>query len=129
MSRSPIIKPTDSELEILQVLWERGPATVREVNDALNTTREVGYTTTLKLLQIMLDKGLVACNKESRSHIYSAQVSEEATQRSMLDKFLQSAFKGSASKLVLQALGTHRTSPEELRKIREMLDKIEGEDS
>lgn len=118
-------RPTDAELEILQVLWEQGPCSVREVNEILNKHREVGYTTTLKLMQIMLDKGLVDRNTESRSHIYSARVKETEIQRQLLSRFLDSAFRGSAGKLVLQLLGNHNATPEELEEIRALIDKIE----
>jgi predicted transcriptional regulator len=126
MSITPIPKPTEAELEILQVLWQHGPCTVRFVHEKLSQTKEVGYTTTLKIMQIMADKQLVKRNEESRTHIYEANVSEENTQKQMLDKFLDIAFKGSASKLVMQALGNHKTSKEELKLIRNLLDKIEG---
>lgn len=126
MSITPIPKPTEGELEILQVLWQHGPCTVRFVHEKLSQSKEVGYTTTLKIMQIMTDKQLVKRNDENRTHIYQANVSEENTQKQMLDKFLDIAFKGSASKLVMQALGNHKTSKEELEQIRKLLDKIEG---
>jgi predicted transcriptional regulator len=119
------IKPTESELEILQVLWQKGSSSVREVNETLNTGREIGYTTTLKLMQIMHEKGLVSRNTESRSHIYTATVSQETVQSQMLTKFLNQAFQGSASKLVMQLLGQHRASPSELNEIKEMIDQLE----
>ena len=119
-------KPTDAELEILQILWQYGPTTVRFVNEQLNQKKEVGYTTTLKLMQIMAEKGIVKRNEENRSHVYEAQVSEEATQKHLLDKFLDVAFRGSASKMVMQALGNHKASKEELEQIRELLNKMEG---
>ncbi len=125
MSNQPS-KPTEAELEILQVLWQHGPATVRFVNERLNQKKEVGYTTTLKLMQIMAEKGLVKRNEENRSHLYEAHVTEEATQKHLLDKFLDVAFRGSASKLVMQALGNHKASKEELAQIRELLNKMEG---
>lgn len=119
------IKPTESELEILQVLWQKGSSSVREVNETLNTEREIGYTTTLKLMQIMHEKGLVSRNTESRSHIYTASVSQESVQSQMLTKFLNQAFQGSASKLVMQLLGQHQASPSELNEIKEMIDQLE----
>jgi predicted transcriptional regulator len=119
------LKPTESELEILQVLWQKGSSSVREVNETLNTGREIGYTTTLKLMQIMHEKGLVSRNTESRSHIYTATVSQESVQSQMLTKFLNQAFQGSASKLVMQLLGQHRASPSELNEIKEMIDQLE----
>ena len=119
-------KPTESELEILQILWQHGPTTVRFVNEQLNQRKEVGYTTTLKIMQIMAEKGLVKRNEESRSHIYEANVTEEATQKHMLDKFLDLTFRGSASKLVMQALGNHKATRAELDEIRKLIDKMEG---
>ncbi|UOQ52932.1 BlaI/MecI/CopY family transcriptional regulator [Hymenobacter cellulosivorans] len=125
MSKASLPKPTESELEILQVLWQHGPSTVRFVNDELSQKREVGYTTTLKLLQLMLDKGLVLRDDDSRTHVYRAAVREEETQSQLLDRFVEAAFGGSAMKLVMQALGNRRTSKEELRQIRTLLNEIE----
>jgi BlaI family penicillinase repressor len=125
MNKSPAPKPTESELEILQVLWQYGPSTVRFVNDELSKKREVGYTTTLKLLQLMLEKTLVFRDDESKTHIYRAAVREEETQGMLLDRFVESAFGGSAMKLVMQALGNRRTSQEELQQIRRLLNDIE----
>lgn len=127
-----IPKPTEAELEILQILWREGPASVRFVNETLNQKRaegqkEVGYTTTLKLMQIMLDKGLVRRNTDSRTHIYEAHAGEEATQRRLLKKFVDSAFRGSAMKLVMQALGNHEASQEELDEIKALIQKMEEE--
>ncbi|MNS29549.1 Penicillinase repressor [compost metagenome] len=121
-----IPKPTDAELEILQVLWEHGPNTVRFVNEQLNEKKETGYTTTLKLMQIMHGKEMLDRDDSSRTHIYGAAIDEEATQQQLLDKFLDNAFRGSASKLVMQALGNSQTSKEELNQIRELLDQLEG---
>lgn len=120
-------KPTESELEILQVLWAKGPSSVREVNDLLNQKREVGYTTTLKIMQIMADKGLAVRDTSTRTHIYTAAVSEGDTQKQLLERFLETTFKGSASKLVMQALGHHEASAEELEKIKALIKKIEDE--
>jgi predicted transcriptional regulator len=125
MSKPPIPKPTESELEILQVLWQHGPTTVRFVNDELNQKRDVGYTTTLKLLQLMLDKGLVLRDDDSRTHIYRAALREEETQGLLIDRLLDAAFGGSALKLVVQALGHKRTSQEELDQIRDLLNEME----
>ncbi len=125
MTDRKIPKPTDSELEILQILWAHGPSTVRFVNDKLNEEREVGYTTTLKLMQIMADKGLAYRNTESRTHIYSAAVSESDTQEKLLKQFLNATFRGSAMKLVMQTLGNHATSPEELDEIKALIEKME----
>ncbi len=117
--------PTDSELEILHVLWENGPSTVRFVNDHLNKKKEVGYTTTLKFMQIMTDKLLVRRNTESRTHIYEALVSESDTQSKLLTGFLESTFGGSAMKLVMQALGSHKASKQELDELKELINNIE----
>lgn len=121
------VKPTEAELEILQVLWERGPSTVREVNDRLNEQREVGYTTTLKLMQIMAEKGLVHRDTSQRTHVYRAAVSEDETQRALLRRFMDVAFRGSATRLVMQLLGGGQTTPEELQAIREMIERAERE--
>lgn len=122
------IKPTEGELEILQILWASGPVSVRFVNDKLNESREVGYTTTLKIMQIMADKGLVKRNTESRTHIYEAHINEEATQKQLLKKFVNSTFRGSAMKMVVQALGNHQASEEELQEIKALIKKIEKKD-
>ncbi|PRY14874.1 putative transcriptional regulator [Pontibacter ummariensis] len=119
-------KPTDAELEILQVLWQYGPSTVRFVHEQLSKTKEAGYTTTLKLMQIMAEKGMLEADKTSRSHVFRPLLQEEDTQRQLLDRFLDSAFRGSAGKLVMQALGNRSTSKEELDEIRDLLDKLEG---
>ncbi len=119
-------KPTESELEILKVLWKEGASTVRLVNDSLNEVREIGYTTTLKIMQIMAQKGLVTRDESSRTHIYNAAVQEEDIKDALLDKLLDSAFSGSASQLVMQALGRGNTSKEELRKIKMLINKLEG---
>jgi BlaI family penicillinase repressor len=118
-------KPTDAELEILHVLWQHGPATVRLVNEQLSQSREVGYTTTLKIMQLMLEKGLVQRDDEGRSHIYRAAVREQDTQGLLLDKFVEATFGGSALKLVMQALGHRKTSADELAQIRRLLNDIE----
>lgn len=124
MSTSKHIKPTDSELEILQVLWEKGTATVREVHEELSKTKEAGYTTTLKLMQIMNEKGLVKRDNSMRSHVYHAAVNREKTQKHLLNKMIDSLFGGSPTQLVIQALGNSRTSQEELDKIQELLDNL-----
>lgn len=120
------LKPTEAELEILQILWEHGPSTVRFVNEKQNEAKAVGYTTTLKIMQIMAEKNLITADKSNRSHVYQPLLAEEATQQQLLDKFLDTAFRGSAMKLVLQALGNHRASEAELNQIRDLLDKMEG---
>jgi predicted transcriptional regulator len=118
-------RPTDAELALLRVLWERGPSTVRQVHEAGPDSRATGYTTTLKLLQIMAEKGLVERDETDRSHVYRARLSEEQTQRQLLQDLLDRAFGGSAMKLVMQALSTRRTTREELEQIRQLLDDAE----
>ncbi|MEC7752801.1 BlaI/MecI/CopY family transcriptional regulator [uncultured Roseivirga sp.] len=120
-----MIKPTESELEILNILWTNGPSSVREVNKKINEQKEVGYTTTLKLMQIMTQKGLVERDESSRSHIYSARIKAEDIQEQMLDKLLNTAFGGSASKLVLSALGSGKASARELEEIKALIQKLE----
>jgi len=115
-------KPTDAELAILRVLWEQGPATVRQVHEALADTRDTGYTTTLKLMQIMADKGLVTRDESARTHIYSTRLSQEQTQHQLLDDLVTRAFGGSAAALVLRALSSEQTSPDEVREIRKLID-------
>ena len=125
MSAGKQLKPTESELEILRVFWEKGPSTVREVHEILEQSKDAGYTTTLKLMQIMHEKGLLQRDASSKTHIYAAAVSQENTQRQLLDKMIDTVFNGSASQLVLQALGNHKSSKEELEKIKEYLNEIE----
>jgi predicted transcriptional regulator len=118
-------RPTDAELEILTVLWQRGPSTVREVHDSLNTGRETGYTTVLKLLQIMSEKDLVRRDETQRAHVYEARLAQETTQQQLVGDLLERAFDGSAMNLVMQALQTKRASAEELSQIRDLLDEFE----
>jgi predicted transcriptional regulator len=125
MMKKDLPRPTDAELEILRVLWQRGPSTVREVHDTLNDTKTTGYTTVLKMLQIMTDKGLVRRDEDQRAHVYEARVPQEQTQQQLVGDLLDRAFNGSASNLVMQALATKKTSAEELTKIRQMLDEFE----
>ncbi|MCI4667537.1 MAG: BlaI/MecI/CopY family transcriptional regulator [Bacteroidia bacterium] len=120
-------KPTEAELEILKVLWQSGPSTVRFVHEELAKHREVGYTTTLKQMQIMHDRKMLSRKKMGKTHIYTAQVSEKETQKQMLDKLVDTAFQGSAMKLVMQALGNGKTSSEELKEIRKFLDQLEND--
>jgi predicted transcriptional regulator len=120
-------KPTESELEILQVIWRRGPSTVREIHQELSEDGSTGYTTVLKFLQIMTDKGLVSRDENQRAHIYSTAVSQQTTQRQLIRDLLDRAFNGSASQLVMQALSSRRSSHEELGEIRTMLASIEGD--
>jgi predicted transcriptional regulator len=126
MSNSRIIKPTESELEILQILWTKGLATVREVHEELAKSKDVGYTTTLKLMQIMHEKGLVKRDDSMRTHVYQAAVNKEKTQRHLLSKMIDSLFGGSPTQLVIQALGddNHKASPEEIEKIQALLNDL-----
>ena len=121
-----IPRPTDAELAILRVLWDRGPSTVRQVFEILSAERELGYTTVLKMLQIMDEKGLVCRNDSDRTHVFSARQSQNQTQQHMLTDLLDKAFGGSAKSLVMQALATRRASREELDEIRRLLDQAEG---
>ncbi len=117
-----IPRPTDAELTILRVLWELGPSTVRQVHAVLSRERTTAYTTALKLLQIMIEKGLVRRDETERTHIYHARLSEEQTQRQLIRDLLDRAFGGSSSKLVMQALATRRASAEELGEIRRLIE-------
>ena len=117
--KEPRRKPTDAELGILRVLWSRGPSTVRQVAEVLG--REAGYTTLLKLLQIMTEKRLVVRDEAERTHIYEAAYTQDQTQRQLVTDLLDRVFDGSAAQLVLQALATNKTSPEELDEIRKLL--------
>ena len=118
-------RPTDGELEILRVLWQRGASTVRDVFDALSKSKPIGYTTVLKLMQIMAEKGLVRRDEEERAHIYKARAPQQQTQRQMVRDLLHRAFDDSASQLVMQALASKKASPEELAQIRQLLDAYE----
>ena len=118
------IKPTESELEILQVLWEKDKASVREVHEELLKTKDSGYTTTLKLMQIMYEKGLVSRDDSFKTHIYQASVSKEKTQQHMLGRMINTLFRGSSTELVLQALGNHKASPAELEEIQQLLNNL-----
>jgi BlaI family penicillinase repressor len=121
-------RPTDAELEILRVLWQRGASTVRDVFETLSKTKPIGYTTVLKFMQIMVDKGLVRRDEEQRAHVYSAMVPQAQTQRQMVRDLLRRAFDDSASQLVMQALASRKTSPEELAEIRRLLAAYDGGD-
>jgi predicted transcriptional regulator len=127
MAKRQTPKPTDSELEILQILWHNGASTVKTVNEKLNEKKETGYTTTLKMLQIMFEKNLVERDENERSHVYKAAIEQNDIQKVLLDKLLETAFSGSAANLVMQALGNSRPSKEELKKIKELLNQIEKE--
>ena len=119
------IKPTDSELEILNILWEKGPSTVREVHEVLELNKDAGYTTTLKLMQIMHEKDLLKRDVSNKSHIYTANVSQEKTQGQIVKRMIDNVFNGSASRLVMQALGNHKPNAEELNEIKKYLDEME----
>ena len=120
-------RPTQSELEILAVLWDVGPATVRDVQQAIDARRPTGYTTVLKLLQIMTEKGLVRRDVRERAHVYAPKLPREKTETQIVADLLDRAFGGSSSRLVMRALSSRRASPEELDRIRELLNEIEGE--
>lgn len=120
-----IQKPTESELEILQILWQKGEATVREINDEINRTKEAGYTTTLKLMQIMHEKGLLVRDSSSKQHIFRANISEEETKNSLLNRFIETTFQGNAMNLVMQALGNHHASEDELAQLKEFLNQLD----
>ena len=126
MSPSPAPRPTPAELEILRVLWQRGPSTVREVHGTLSGTRPTGYTTVLKMLQIMTDKGLVGRDERQRAHVYAARLAEAQTQRQLVRDLLERAFDGSAMKLMMHALAARKSSSEEIARIRRLLDEIEA---
>jgi len=125
LGKNKSLRPTESELEILQILWEHGPSSVRTVNEKLNERREVGYTTTLKIMQIMTEKNLVTRDTESRTHIYSSAVKEKETQSSLLESFIHKTYRGSAMKLVMQALGKEDATKEELAELKEIINKLE----
>jgi BlaI family penicillinase repressor len=124
MATAKTIKPTESELEILQILWKKVNASVREVHEELLATKEAGYTTTLKLMQIMHEKGLVKRDDSIKTHIYQAAVSKEKTQKHLLNKMINTVFGGSPGELVMQALGNHKASAEELEEIQKILDNL-----
>ena len=127
MSKTTTPRPTDAELAILRILWERGPSTVRQVHDVLARDRQAAYTTALKLLQIRTETGLVERDERDRTHVYRARLSEETTQRQLVRDLLDRAFGGSAGKLVMQALATKRASAEELKDIRQAIDDARHE--
>ena len=126
MARPASNRPTDAELAILRILWDRGPSTVRDVNKALKSGRAAGYTSALKIMQIMLEKKLVARDESGRSHVYRAAVPRETTQRHIVADLLERVFGGSARALVLQALSAKPAGPEELAQIRKLLDEFDG---
>lgn len=124
MARSKSPRPTDRELAILRILWDKGPSTVRQVNEVTNERRNTGYTTTLKLMQIMTDKGLLLRDDSPFKHVYRPALSEEKAQKQLVGDLLERAFCGSAEKLVMRALSAKRVSAKELARIRKMLDEF-----
>ena len=120
-----LLRPTETELEILRVLWEKGPSTVREVHEAMAKTKPIGYTTVLKIMQIMTQKGTVVRNEDSKAHVYKARQPAENTKRQLVGDLLNRAFAGSASQLMMHALAGKKTSPAELAEIRQLLDEYE----
>lgn len=122
------MKPTESELEILKVLWDHGNSTVRQVHEILsaNTEKEIGYTTVLKLMQIMHGKGLLSRDETNKTHIYQAELSRTLAEKQMVSKFIKDLFDGSAARLVMQALGNHRASDSEIKKIKQLLEDLEN---
>src|SRR5437868_5226621 len=125
MFKKKLPRPTDAELQILKVLWNRGPSTVRDVHEALSESRSTGYTTVLKFLQIMAEKGLVRRDEKQRAHVYEARLPQEQTQKQLVRDLLERAFDGSAPDLVMQALSAKKASSEELSQIRKILDEME----
>lgn len=126
MKNNSFHSPTDSELEVLAILWENGPSTVRFINDKLNESRQVGYTTTLKIMQIMHAKKLLVRQQDGKSHIYTPTIEENSIQNRLINKMVDSAFGGSASKLIMQTLGNHKSTKEELDEIRKLLDELDN---
>ena len=125
MARTKAQGPTEKELVILKVLWQKGPSTVRQVNDEINKQLETGYTTTLKLMQIMTDKGLLIRDNSGFKHIYKPAVSAEITEEQIVGDMMDKVFSGSAERLVMRALAAKQVTAEELKKIRQLLDKME----
>src|SRR5580704_7054101 len=121
------IEPTKSELEILKVLWRHGPSPVRLVMEEINKTRELNYTATLKLMQLMVDKGILKRDESKMQHIYHVVEDENKTKEHLLDKFLDNLYNGSAASLMMQLAGNKKTTKDDLRKMRDLLDKLEGE--
>jgi len=127
MARRKNSRPTDRELTILRILWDNGPSTVRQVNEAMNKDENTGYTTTLKLMQIMAEKGLLTRDESQFKHVYKTAISEEKTQKQLVGDLLERAFSGSAEKLVMRALSAKKVSAKELVRIRKMLDDFKRE--
>ncbi len=129
MTKKSFIKPTEKELEILQILWAKGSVPVKDVHEAMGGEVENGYTTILKLLQIMHEKGLVSRQRSGKLHLYEALVSKKDTRQFMLDKMIHTVFQGSAMELVMSALGNKKSTREELSEIKRYLEKLEGGES
>ena len=125
MAAGSMYKPTESELEILLILWEKGFCTVRDVHEILEKNKEAGYTTTLKLMQIMHEKGLVSRDTSAKTHIYRALVNQEKTEQHLVNKMIDNVFNGSAARLVMQALGGHKASKDEIESIKKYLDGLD----
>ncbi|RAV99380.1 BlaI/MecI/CopY family transcriptional regulator [Pseudochryseolinea flava] len=123
------VKPTEKELEILQIVWEKGAASVKDVHEALGGEKANGYTTILKMMQIMHEKGLVSRQKNGKLHVYKARQTQENTRQQMVDKIIDTVFQGSAAQLVMSALGNKKSTKEELDEIRRYLDNLEGGES
>ncbi len=126
MLKNKILKPTEGELEILAVLWENGSATVRRVHEELCKTKEAGYTTTLKLMQIMFEKSMVTRDTSNKTHVYTATISKEKTQVQFVNKMINSLFAGSPTEMVMQALGGSKTSSADLQKIQELINTLKA---
>lgn len=125
MNKTEHVKPTEAELAILNVLWEHGPCTVRQVQNQIQEERGTGYTTTLKLMQIMFEKGLLRRDESTRSHVYTAAVTRQKTQKALVTKLIDQLFDGSAQQLIMQALSSRKASTKELAEIRELIDSLE----
>jgi BlaI family penicillinase repressor len=121
------IKPTESEIEVLALIWQQGPLTVRQIYDQIKTSRDIGYTTTLKIMQIMFEKGLLERSKQGKTHLYDAVESPNEIQDGLVNKMVKTVFHGSTKDLIMQALGSAKASKAELEEIREYLDKLEKE--
>jgi len=126
MAGSKTSRPTNRELTILRILWDQGPSTVRRVNEAMNKDRDTGYTTTLKLMQIMAEKGLLIRDESQRQHVYKPAITKEKTQKQLVGDLLERAFSGSTEKLVMRALSAKKVSTKELERIRKMFDELKG---
>lgn len=127
MAKQKKPRPTDRELTILQILWDNGPSTVRQVNEVMNKDEDTGYTTTLKLMQIMADKGLLRRDDSQFKHVYQPAITEEKTQKQLVGDLLERAFSGSAEKLVMRALSAKKVSNKELERIKKLLDEFRRE--